>query len=140
MSLPPLSISVRTTALAFCRVAASAVSKTSAVPRPTGGRGSPVEGIERVNRDEAGCAKAGKVKLAAPAANAAAGKFTNWRRVNLTIHCPDVAEAPITLARCSWERPNAADKISQIAETGAATSAIVPSFSPRSCKLSNTQP
>src|ERR1700751_4844887 len=122
MSLPPLSISARTTALAFCRVAVSAVSKTSAVPRPTGGNGSPVEGIERVNRDEAGCAKIGKVKLAAPAAKAARGRLANWRRVNLTIHCPDVAEAPISLARCSWERPNAADKISQIAETAAAPS------------------
>jgi hypothetical protein len=110
------------------------------VPRPTAGSGSPVEGIERVNRDEAGCAKTGKVKLAAPVAKAAAGKLVNWRRVNLTIHRPDAAEAPISLARCSWARPNAADKISQTTETGAATSAIVPSFSPRSCKLSNTQP
>src|SRR4029077_7940129 len=111
-----------------------------AAPRPTGGRGSPVEGIERVNRDVAGWAQAGKVTLPAPVAKAARGKLANWRRVNLTIHCPDVAEVPSSLARCSWERPNAADQIRQITETGAATSAIVPSFNPRSCTLSNPQP
>src|SRR6516165_11115297 len=85
MSLPPLLISARTTALAFCRVAVLATSKTSAVPRPTGGRGSPVEGIGRVNKDAAGCAKAGKGKFAAPVAKAATGKLANCRRVSLFI-------------------------------------------------------
>jgi hypothetical protein len=37
---------------------------------------------------EAGCAKAGKTKLAAPVAKAAMGTLASWRRVNLTIHCP----------------------------------------------------
>jgi len=140
MSLPPLSMSARTTARAFCSVAVSALSKTAAVPRPTAGRGSPVEGIGRVIRGAGDCASAGKFAPTAVDAIEATGKAANWRRVSLTIQYPDATEAPIGLTRCSWARPNAIDTISQIAATGAATIAIEPSFSPRSCKLSNTQP
>jgi hypothetical protein len=75
MSVPPLSTNAWITALALCRVAASSVSKTSAVPRPTAGRGSPFTGIARVISAEGDCAKAGL--MVAPAASAAAGTIAN---------------------------------------------------------------
>ena len=50
------------------------------------------------------------------------------------------AAAAGSFARRSWARPRTADSTSQPAATGTATSAIPPSFSPRPCRLSNTQP
>ena len=46
----------------------------------------------------------------------------------------------ISAARCSCARPSVADRTSQAAATGQATSAIAPSFRPSVCKLSKTHP
>jgi hypothetical protein len=56
------------------------------------------------------------------------------------LYQPGLAGASASLARFSCARPNIADKINQTTDTGTATSAIVASFSPKICKLSNTQP